>query len=428
MVTPARAKTTPGRAIPEQQVRTPERPKLLQGRAYSFTVKLAALLVILALWEVVVRVAAPPFIARPTGVITVLPSVVTSSEFLESVAGTAVPIIQGLAISIVLAILVGLAMGRVRWMEWALQMYVYALFALPMVALVPLMTMWLGYSEGTRLAIIIFAAFFPMALNVYDGARSVQKGYLEVAESFRVLETLYPGRIDLGIGRAPGSDQLTASALASGELPRVDDFPQKVADLLGWLHGELPPVHPFARVLAMPTGTTAPEVWLLGSSDSSGELAGKLGLPYAFAHHIRPDNLESALAAYRDAFQPSAALPAPYVVVATLVIAADTQEHASWLSSPIGITAVKMRKGFSQDKHTPAAQAAAHPYTDEERTFIRERMSGRVIGDPDTVRHRLAALLERTQPDELMAITLIQDLEDRFRSYELLAEAMAKLS
>jgi ABC-type nitrate/sulfonate/bicarbonate transport system permease component len=166
-------------------VETPTRRSLLRGRAYSVTVKVTTLLVILAAWETVVRAWAPPFIARPTGVITVLPEVVTSSDFLEALAGTAVPIVQGLVIAVVLAILVGLAMGRVRWVEWALQMYVYALFALPMVALVPLMTMWLGYSEGTRLAIIIFAAFFPMALNVYDGARSVQKGYLEVAASFR---------------------------------------------------------------------------------------------------------------------------------------------------------------------------------------------------------------------------------------------------
>jgi ABC-type nitrate/sulfonate/bicarbonate transport system permease component len=184
MVTPAKTRTPPGAASPPRQTAGQARPRL-RGRGYSVTVKIGALLVILAVWELVVALAAPPFIARPTGVITVLPSVVTSSEFLEALAGTAVPIIQGLAISIVLAILVGLAMGRVRWMEWALQMYVYALFALPMVALVPLMTMWLGYSEGTRLAIIIFAAFFPMALNVYDGARAVQKGYLEVAESFR---------------------------------------------------------------------------------------------------------------------------------------------------------------------------------------------------------------------------------------------------
>jgi ABC-type nitrate/sulfonate/bicarbonate transport system permease component len=185
MATPTNARTEPATPAAPTPGEAPRGPGLLRAHAYSLTAKLVMLLVILALWELVVRVWAPPFIARPTGVLLAIPGVVTSSEFLEAVAGTAVPIVQGLVIAIVLAILVGLAMGRVPWAEWALRMYVYALFALPMVALVPLMTMWLGYSNGTRLAIIIFAAFFPMALNVYDGARSVQKGYVEVAQSFR---------------------------------------------------------------------------------------------------------------------------------------------------------------------------------------------------------------------------------------------------
>src|SRR5919198_6086913 len=112
---------------------------------------------------------------------------------------------------------------------------------------------------------------------------------LKVAESFRVLETLYPGRIDLGIGRAPGSDQLTARALASGGPVGVDDFVEKVADVLGFLHGELPPQHPFGGVLAMPTGETTPEVWLLGSSDQSASIAAHFGVGFSFAHFINAD-------------------------------------------------------------------------------------------------------------------------------------------
>jgi ABC-type nitrate/sulfonate/bicarbonate transport system permease component len=164
---------------------SPPRRRLRSDLGYSVTVKLGALLVVLALWETAVRLFAPPFIARPTGVAAVLPQVVTSRLFLDSVAGTTIPIFQGLIIAIAVAVPVGLAMGRVKWVESALRIYVFALFALPMVALVPLMTMWLGYSEGTRLAIIIYAAFFPMALNVYDGTKGVARPYLEVAESFR---------------------------------------------------------------------------------------------------------------------------------------------------------------------------------------------------------------------------------------------------
>jgi luciferase family oxidoreductase group 1 len=243
---------------------------------------------------------------------------------------------------------------------------------------------------------------------------------LIVAEQFGTLEALHPGRIDLGIGRAPGTDPLTARALR-----QTSDFPSQITELAGYFDG--PNTADGHAVHAIPAEGNRPSMWLLGSSDSSGELAGRLGLPYAFAHHIRPENVGPALAAYRDSFQPSAALPAPYVMVATLVLAADTQEHAEWLSSSLGMMVVRLRSGFFQLPHTPAGVAATHPYTDEERALIRERLALRIIGGPDTVRRQLADLLERTQPDELMAMTLIQDREEQFRSYELLGEAMEKL-
>src|SRR5262244_281460 len=134
---------------------------------------------------------------------------------------------------------------------------------------------------------------------------------LKVAESFRVLETLYPGRIDLGIGRAPGSDQTTASALVSGDTPRVDDFPQKIADVLGFMSGTLPPEHPFSRVLAMPTGPSLPEVWLLGSSDASAAMAAHFGTAFSFAHFINADGGGEVTRAYAQAFKPSAILAEP---------------------------------------------------------------------------------------------------------------------
>src|SRR5213592_1780771 len=151
---------------------------------------------------------------------------------------------------------------------------------------------------------------------------------LKVAESFRVLETLHPGRIDLGIGRAPGSDQLTARALASGGVVGVDDFVGKVADLLGFLHGDLPPQHPFGGVLAMPTGPTAPEVWLLGSSDQSAAIAAHFGTGFSFAHFIIPRGGAPVVRAYQRAFRPSAYLAEPRASVGVFVVCADTEAAA----------------------------------------------------------------------------------------------------
>lgn len=152
---------------------------------YRARAQAAVGLLLLAVWEVGIRLFAPAYAARPSTVIPVVPDVLGSAEFRTAFAGTMVPIIQGLVIGIVLAVLVGLAMGRVRWVEWALRGYTNALFTLPMVAVVPLITMWLGYTEASRLAIVVFASYFPMVLNVYDGARSVSGRYLEVAATYR---------------------------------------------------------------------------------------------------------------------------------------------------------------------------------------------------------------------------------------------------
>jgi luciferase family oxidoreductase group 1 len=149
---------------------------------------------------------------------------------------------------------------------------------------------------------------------------------LKVAESFRVLEALFPGRVDLGIGRAPGSDQMTARALREDGSPEY--FPQQVADLVGFLHGELPPGHPYARVLAMPTGPTAPEVWLLGSSDQSAALAAHLGTGFSFAHFINQEGGAEVTRGYRRAFRPSAWLEAPRSSAAVFVVCADTEAEA----------------------------------------------------------------------------------------------------
>ena len=236
---------------------------------------------------------------------------------------------------------------------------------------------------------------------------------LVVAEQFGTLEALHPGRIDLGIGRAPGTDPATARLLH-----RAGEFPGQLAELMGYFADE-------SAVDAIPAAGNQPSIWLLGSGSSSAELAGRLGLPYAFAHHIRPENTEAALARYRECFRPSSVSARPRVLLAALVIAADTQERADFLASSLARMIVLMRSGdFNQGPHTPPDEAAAHPYSAEEREYIGQRLSSRIIGGPETVRRRVIELVESTRADELMAMTLIHDQAERIRSYELLAKAV----
>jgi luciferase family oxidoreductase group 1 len=238
---------------------------------------------------------------------------------------------------------------------------------------------------------------------------------LVVAEQFGTLEALHRGRIDLGVGRAPGTDPVTATMLARG-----GEFTEQLAELMAYFHG------PVANINAIPAEGNGPPVWLLGSSSASAELAGRLGLPFAFAHHLRPDATLPALEAYRRSFIPSAAWPEPYALVCAIVIAADTQQRAEWLSSSLGLAIVRMSGGWPQSRHTPPEEAAAYPYTPAETELIKERLSTRIIGGPDTVRREVAALVASTQADELMVMTLIHGQADRIRSYELLAEAVGQ--
>ena len=236
---------------------------------------------------------------------------------------------------------------------------------------------------------------------------------LVVAEQFGTLEALHPGRIDLGIGRAPGTDPITARLLQRNG----DDFPSQLSELLGYFDDDAE-----SAITAIPAADNRPSIWLLGSGIASAELAGRLGLPYAFAHHINPENTGPALARYRESFRPSAVSADPRVLVTAMVIAADTQERAEWLASSLGMMIVRMRNSLSHGRHTPPEEAAAHPYSPAERELIRERLSSRIIGGPKTVRRQIIELLKSTRADELMAITLIHDQTDRIRSYELLSE------
>jgi luciferase family oxidoreductase group 1 len=242
---------------------------------------------------------------------------------------------------------------------------------------------------------------------------------LVVAEQFGMLEALHPGRIDLGLGRAPGTDQATAQALHHGG---PDDFPRQLADLLGFFSGRWPDKHPYQRVHAVPGEGAGPAMWLLGSSGYSAQVAGTLGLPFAFAHHFMPAKTLPALDLYRRSFQPSEGLSAPYCQIAAGVICAPTQERARFLAGSSGLSFLKLRTG--QPGRIPSAQAAAdYPYSDLERSFIDDRQSTQYIGPPETVLAGLAELVKRTGVDELMITTQTHDPADRLRSFELVAEA-----
>lgn len=245
---------------------------------------------------------------------------------------------------------------------------------------------------------------------------------LKVAEHFRMLEALFPGRIDLGIGRAPGSDQRTAMALRHGPGSlSIEYFPRQVVDLMGFLKNALEPDHPFQGVEAMPTGPTIPELWLLGSSDESGALAAHIGSRFAFAHFINPHGGEYVLDAYRRHFRPSAELTRPEGSVAVFVLCAETEERASWLRKSRDLWLLKLRKGELGPIPTPE-DADAYPYSEHDRLMLEANRERSIVGTPAQVKAQLEALATRFGVAEVVIVTISHDFAARLRSYELLAQ------
>jgi len=242
---------------------------------------------------------------------------------------------------------------------------------------------------------------------------------LVVAEQFGMLQALHPGRIDLGIGRAPGTDQATAKALRHGG---PDDFPRQLTDLIGFFTGEWPENHPNQKVHAYPGEGDGPDLWLLGSSGYSAQVAGALGIPFAFAHHFMPQNTLPALDLYRTTFRPSAALDKPYSMIAAGVICAATDSRAKFLAGASALSFLKLRTGRPGRVPTPE-EAAAYPYSDLEKAFIEDRQSTQHIGSPDTVIAGLEDLVKQAGVEELMITTQTHDPADRARSFELVAAA-----
>jgi luciferase family oxidoreductase group 1 len=245
---------------------------------------------------------------------------------------------------------------------------------------------------------------------------------LKVAEVFRMYEALFPGRIDLGLGRAPGGDGHTAQAINPHAFSATDQFPVQVQELVGWLDASLPEGHPFADVSAMPSGATSPQVWLLGSSDYSGRLASCLGLRFAFAHFINAQGGDAVSRAFRRDYQASVRERGPVSMVCVFVICADTTAEAERLAASIDHRRLLMALGHEGPVAT-AEEALAFPYTDRDRLIMERERSRAVIGTADRVKDRLLQIAEAYEADELMVVTITGDYASRQRSYELLASA-----
>jgi luciferase family oxidoreductase group 1 len=248
---------------------------------------------------------------------------------------------------------------------------------------------------------------------------------LMVAERFKVLEALFPGRIDLGLGRAPGTDQVTSYALRARQDPRQgDDFLERFQELLLLESGGFPDGHPFRNVRAVPADVPLPPIWLLGSSGYSAELAAAVGMGFAFAHHFADYDAGSAMLSYREHFKPSATMREPCAILGTAAIVADTDAEAERIAASADLHYARRAKGEYQPLASPE-EAAAYAYTPVDRERIAKHRARLVVGGVDRVRERLLALIAETKADELMITTMVYDHAARRHSYELLAGAFA---
>jgi luciferase family oxidoreductase group 1 len=247
---------------------------------------------------------------------------------------------------------------------------------------------------------------------------------LKVAENFKVLQALFPGRIDLGIGRAPGSDGLTAAALAYGSQVGIEYFPAKLGDLQAFLIDAPAYTEAFANVRATPPVPQPPDLWMLGSSVDGARLAAHFGLPFAYAHFISPDALEQACAAYRRHFRPSATLAEPRICLGVFALCADTRVAAEQLARCRDVWRLRVERG-EFGPFPSVAEAAAHVLTPAEQARIDQRRQHQLLGTGDEVAGQLRALAARVDASELSIVSITHDFGARVRCYELLAAAFA---
>jgi luciferase family oxidoreductase group 1 len=290
---------------------------------------------------------------------------------------------------------------------------------------------WLAEHHG--MPGIASAATAVVICHVAEGTHTIRVGAggimlpnhspLVIAEQFGTLESLFPGRIDLGLGRAPGSDQFTARALRRNLATDPEQFPQDVLELMGYLG----PPTPEQRVMAFPGAGTQVPLWILGSSLFGAQVAAALGLPFAFASHFAPAMMMQAIDIYRARFQPSRQLERPHVMLGFNIFAADSDAHARFLSTSMQQAFVNLRSG-RPGQLPPPLEGYEQQLPPAAQAMLAEVLSCSAVGSPATVRDAVAAFLLRTRADELMITAQIFDHAARLRSYEIAAEVRQSLA
>ncbi|HEY6620461.1 MAG TPA: LLM class flavin-dependent oxidoreductase [Steroidobacteraceae bacterium] len=278
---------------------------------------------------------------------------------------------------------------------------------------------------------ILMAAVAATTRRIRVGSAGVMLPHysaLKVAEQFRVLEAIAPGRIDLGVGRAPGADGLTAHAL-NPHSHGAEEFPRQVQELQHWVSGvELPAGHPYRSIMALPKGGSSPQLWILGSSDYGAQLAAHFGLPYAYAYFFTEGaGVEEALSLYRRNYRPTERYPRPQATICVWALAADTESQARYLLKTREYWRAGFEKGLRLPLESPE-QAAAHPYSDAEQAMIDKLRTKALVGAAAQVAEKLNALARKLELDEIVINTWTFDAAARRHSYQLLAEAFGLAS
>ncbi|WP_431801707.1 LLM class flavin-dependent oxidoreductase [Halobacillus andaensis] len=241
----------------------------------------------------------------------------------------------------------------------------------------------------------------------------------KIAEIFRVLETLYPGRIDLGVGRSPGGIPNVNLALNRGELPSIENYPSQLSELLSYLYGEDPNG---MGIHASPKGESTPPIWMLGSSGTSARVASELGVSYSFAHFINGYGGVRAMHRYFDHFQPSVQQTEPQGNVSIFAVCAETDEHAEFLASSLDLAILKIEQGGLQRSFPSPAEALGYTYTLDEEHQIQENRNRMVVGSPEKVKEKIERLADFYNVDEVIINTITSPFEERLKSYQLIAE------
>jgi luciferase family oxidoreductase group 1 len=282
----------------------------------------------------------------------------------------------------------------------------------------------LGIGSSSPEVLIAHVAQLTKTIRVGSGGIMLPNhASLRIAEAFRTLEALHPGRIDLGLGRAPGTGSRAAIALrVSEERMRADHFPEQFDDLTYFLTDEFPDHHHYRQVVAMPKTPGIPELWMLGSSDFGARFAAEKGLPYAFAQHFSPLPAKEVIELYRKSFKPSRWLQKPRAILATAVVCADSDEEAQELALSTELSFFLFRQtGHSQPLPT-VAEAKAYPFNEQDWQLVHSSSRPKFVGSLKTLKKSLGSFVEDVGADELMALTMVYDQQARKHSYELLSQ------